>query len=321
MQSFTLSTGKTKAELLTLTEKTDLGDVTYDPRIKGVYENEWHSIEPSAVIKPEIDGVEQDYYYKTTKLTKDNKYCAKLYWKVGAIMQEGNSSDMFTLNTSYQYTDSGKAAGGSFNIESGLVDSIFYTPGFTRSGRCTSLGFAMSEELASILDTKDIRASLSKIPGVNKCIPILESGFEYVYSGNKQSSISQEWVGNILYSDTSSIPYYPPISNIFGHTVCYNSDAAPYITISDGSNDDEAITISYNQPESNIDDQNFYKISATEGSYCSLFDYFPQGLPLGVPIVIAPMFNCSNTSYTNNRTTMVAPFIFYMLGITEVPEG
>lgn len=318
MQKFTLNVGKTKAELLALTEKINLGDVTYDPRIKGIYENEWHSIEPSAVIKPEINGEEQDYYYKTTKLTKNNKYCAKLYWKAGAIMQEGNTSDMFSLYTNYSYLSELKyIPGGQFNIESGIVDTIFYNAGMGTSGKMYSKGFAISEEMASILDTTEIRETLKKIPGIAKCEPALD--MTYVYSGTKTNNTLDK-PNNVIFASNSNISTYPPISNIFGHIVTYDRNNTPLFKITDGTNDDENIVLSYSQPESNADNQNFYKMGSDSTSYSAIYTYFPQGLPIGVPILVAPAFISSNTSYSSNKSTMVAPFIFYMLGITEVPE-
>lgn len=312
MQDFTLALGKTKDELLQLTEETDLGSTIYNPKIKAFYQKNWQTITPNSVIKPEIDGEELDYYYKDTKLTKNTKYCAQLYWKAGGILQTGESSDLFTTALGTQDYPSG----GNFNADSGLVDTVFYTAGMLQSGRLYNQGFAIASTLGAFLDTSEILSTLKKVPGLNRSTPTLD--YDFCYYGEKASNLTDKKLG-LIWHNTDDIGYYPPTSYLFGHALGYDRTGVPKIKVTDGSNDDKNIVMTYSQPENNSDDSNFYNF-ANGSSTSSFFTSFPQALPIGVPMVIAPSFITSNTNISANYKTLVAPFIFYMLGITETPE-
>lgn len=321
MQTFNIDIGKTKAELLAITEKTDLGEVTYDPAKKLIYQNEWQTIVPNTVLKPEVDGESLNYMYGDTVLTKSEKYCAQLFWKAGLIITDGTTSDMATpgvvLNSTKKYI-----GGVNFNIESGLVDSIFYTKGKVDSfSGGSSKSFAISEELSQILDTSDILKTLKKLPGLQKCTPVL--GTNYLYSGTKSynsGELNVKWGFNIVSETSEKFTTGTPLSIIFGQQLTGHATLSSLITVND--NDTDNIRLIYSQPENNTDQPRFYDfaIGTVASSTLPYINNFPQALPIGVPIVIAPAFTTTNTDAKTNLKTLITPFIFYMLGITEVPE-
>lgn len=321
MQTFNINLGKTKAELQALTELTDLGAMMYDPGKKIAYEKEWHTIVPTTVIKPKANNTELDYYYNQTALKKNTKYCGQLYWKAGLIITDGSTSDMATPS---KVLDSTKKliSGGDFNNESGLVDSIFYTRGRLNSlYGFTTKSFAVSEELSQILDTTDIRSTLKKMPSLVQAAPT--SGNDYLYSGS-QSYISSEASPdngfNIMSTSTIDKTVGTPSTRVFGQIVAGIYSTSGYFNITDN---DDSLVLKYSQPENTTDDLRFYNfvlgtMSSNTPDYIK--KYFPQALPIGVPMVIAPSFVTTNSDPAANLKTLVAPFIFYMLGITEVPE-
>ena len=322
MQTFNIEIGKTKAELQAITEKTDLGAVTYDPQKKILYENEWHTIEPTNVIKPEIDGAELDYYNKTEILKKNSKYCAQIYWKAGLIITDGTTSDMATpkkvINKTNKYI-----AGSDFNIESGLVDSIFYTRGrLDAFSGFMSTSFAISEELAQILDVTDIRATLAKMPSLQRAEPTV--GTDYLYSGvqSYSASLNSKSGFNIMSSSPERYITGTPSSTLFGHCIAGIYSVQPLVTVSDGGDQSDEIILKYQQPENTSDSSRFYSfsvdsIASTAPDYIKT--YYPQALPIGVPMVIVPNFITTNSDPATNLATLTTPFIFYMLGITEIP--
>lgn len=327
MQSFNINLGKTKAELQALTEITDLGGMIYDPGKKIAYEKEWHTIVPTSVIKPEIDSTELDYYYNETKLHKKTNYCAQLYWKAGLIITDGTDTDManadYFINTKTRHI-----SGGNFNLNSGLVDTIYYTRGIitnpsTATNGYLTKGFAISEELAQLLDTTNIRDTLKKIPGLQQAVP--SSGHDYLYNGTQaytSNTLSTVHGYNIMASSINEYIKCTPITSIFGHDVTGVFGDTGHIKVTD---DNDILQLDYNQPENNIDDPKFYNFdTGTLGDNAPEYisKYYPQALPLGVPIVIAPAFVTTRTSISTTAMlkTLVIPFIFYMLGITEVPE-
>lgn len=320
MQSYILNLGKTKAEIQALTEVTDLGDMIYNPEKKIAYEKEWHTIIPTSVIKPEINGTELDYHYNETKLNKSKKFCAQLFWKAGLVISEGTSSDMATAKQVLQ--SSGKRIGGvNFNQESGLIDSFFYTKGALSSNGMnpfTSASFGISEELAQILDVSEIRATLKKIPSLQQSTP--DISHSYIYGGTQSyiTSTGNSDVASVIKSSTSTGG--DPSTVFFGHPVSGIYDISELIKVVD---DGSELQLSYSQPESNVDRSFFYTfatatITDTAPDYIS--KYFPQALPIGVPMVIAPAFVTTGSTTSSTLKYLVTPFIFYMLGITEVPE-
>lgn len=292
MQDFSLTTGKTLAELTALTQDTVCGDFNYNSENHLLYEKEWHSIDPNGVIKP---SETQHYFYKDQQLKTDPKYCGKLYWKMCAqVWKSGIESTQIIANDFPKWNGQNSAV---FNT----TNSILTTFNAIGAGTSMSKFFATSKNIDNILNVKDLTNNFTLIKGLQKATPTTD--YNFLYSTQKTSS------NGSFYLYQKSVGHSEHAS-IFGQSIGTTDSGSNQPLVSCTGGDTDTIIIDYSQPENVTDSDSFYNLfenSAVPGY---------QALPLGIGIYSGVATKNAITSSTSSK---IIPFMCFCIGITETP--
>lgn len=296
MQEFSLTTGKTLAELTALTQDTDCGDFKYNAENHLLYEKEWHGIEPNGVITP---GADQHYFYKGQQLKTNTQYCANLYWKLCAQVWTSDLTSTEIIANDFEARNGQNSA--IFNNTNPVLSLTSLAKlGNDSGGSAYKRFLATSKKIDKLLSISGVTNNFKLIKGLQTANITGDYFFEY----------SQN-TGNNPYFGFDGSGGYQDITGIFGHRTGINPDGAALLSCAGG--DSTEVTFDYSQPENTTDSANFYYIN----SNLTDTDKKPQALPLGVGIYSGVATTNSITTATSSK---IIPFMCYCLGIAEVPK-
>lgn len=288
MKHYELTINKTIDEMKAIETagvNADAGDFNYLANVRTYVQKDQQTIEANSVIKP----VNEEYYYKEQKLDLVPGYCLKLQQKMcyhisftGDAKIDIMSGDrQFLLLDNYVLTDNKKRLGTSK-----IMDKNF-----------------ISDEL---------NANTDLIPNLNICKPT--NDYPFLYSFTRINGRRE----NLSLIDTRKIHNQSFFVNIFGHGINIEQVDEHVQLIEPLEDTTGNIQIIYDQPESNYDDQYFYKVDEMpdDGDLNKYKSY--QGLPIGQGIYALPTFikKLSGSSSISEGY----PFLIFYLSVSRNPE-